>query len=73
METGNRDLAMQVLADTVAAGIGPEVMAQRVLEAIREERFYILSEEEAWRKTTEARLDDVREGRNPSFAPPMSI
>jgi NAD(P)-dependent dehydrogenase (short-subunit alcohol dehydrogenase family) len=73
METGSRDLAMQLLADTVAAGIGPEVMAQRVLEAIREERFYILSEEEAWRKTTEARLDDVREGRNPSFVPPMSI
>jgi NAD(P)-dependent dehydrogenase (short-subunit alcohol dehydrogenase family) len=72
VESGERDLIMQVLADTVAAGIGPEVMAQRVLKAIREERFYILSQQDAWRKTTNARLDDVREGRNPSFTPPDS-
>jgi NAD(P)-dependent dehydrogenase (short-subunit alcohol dehydrogenase family) len=72
VESGERDLAMQMLVDTIAAGTGPELMAQRVLEAVREERFYILSEEDAWRKTTNARLDDVREGRNPSFTPPGS-
>jgi short-subunit dehydrogenase len=72
VESGERDLIMQVLADTVAAGIGPEVMAQGVLKAIREERFYILSQQDSWRKTTNARLDDVREGRNPSFTPPDS-
>jgi NAD(P)-dependent dehydrogenase (short-subunit alcohol dehydrogenase family) len=73
VESGERDRIMQVLADSVAAGIGPEVMAKRVLEAIREERFYILSEEDAWRKTANTRLDDVREGRNPSLALPGNI
>jgi NAD(P)-dependent dehydrogenase (short-subunit alcohol dehydrogenase family) len=73
VKSGERDRIMQVLADSVAAGIGPEVMAQRVLEAIREERFYILSEEDAWRKTANTRLDDVREGRNPSLALPGNI
>jgi NAD(P)-dependent dehydrogenase (short-subunit alcohol dehydrogenase family) len=70
VESGKRDPIMQTLTDSVAAGMGPEVVAQRVLEAIREERFYILSREEAWCKTVNTHLDDVREGRNPSLALP---
>jgi NAD(P)-dependent dehydrogenase (short-subunit alcohol dehydrogenase family) len=73
VESGERAGIMQVLADSVAAGIGPEVMARRVLKAIREERFYILSPEDAWRETANTRLDDVREGRNPTFTPPGNI
>ncbi len=46
-------------------------MAQRVLEAIREDRFYILSDD-AWRDAANTRLDDLRAGRNPTFAPPVS-
>jgi hypothetical protein len=43
-------------------------MANRVVDAIREERFYILSEAGgAWRKACESRLEDVRLGRNPTF------
>ena len=61
---------MESLAASVAGGIGPEVMAQRVLDAIVENRFYILSDE-AWRKSADIRLDDIREGRNPTFAPPI--
>ena len=60
----------QALADSVSAGIGPEVMAQRVYDAIVEERFYILSDE-AWRDSANVRLDDVRHARNPTFAPPI--
>ena len=51
-------------------GIGPEVMAQRVLDGIIEERFYLFSDE-AWRNAANVRLDDVREARNPTFAPPI--
>jgi NAD(P)-dependent dehydrogenase (short-subunit alcohol dehydrogenase family) len=72
VESNARALVSQTLADSVAAGIGPEVMAQRVLDAIVDERFYILSEE-AWRDSANIRLDDVRLGRNPTFAPPVNL
>jgi NAD(P)-dependent dehydrogenase (short-subunit alcohol dehydrogenase family) len=71
VETGERELVMTALADSTAAGIGPEVMAQRVLDGIREGRFYLISDEE-WRQAANTRLDDIREGRNPTFAPPIS-
>jgi NAD(P)-dependent dehydrogenase (short-subunit alcohol dehydrogenase family) len=66
-----RSLVMGALQDSTAAGIGPEVMAQRVLEGIQEGRFYLLSDEE-WRRSANVRLDDIREARNPTFAPPVS-
>jgi NAD(P)-dependent dehydrogenase (short-subunit alcohol dehydrogenase family) len=70
VETDERAMVSQALSDTTAVGLGPEVMAQRVHDAIVEKRFYILSEE-AWRDAANTRLDDVREGRNPTFAPPI--
>ena len=70
VETEERLMVSQALNDSVSAGIGPEVMAQRVLEGIIEERFYLFSDE-AWRRAANVRLDDVREARNPTFAPPI--
>jgi len=70
VETEERLMVSQALNDSVSAGIGPEVMAQRVLEGIIEERFYLFSDE-AWRSAANVRLDDVREARNPTFAPPI--
>lgn len=72
VESDARTLVSQALTDSVAGGIGPEVMAQRVLDAIVEERFYILSED-AWRSSANTRLDDVRLARNPTFAPPVNL
>lgn len=69
-ETDERAMVMQALADSTADGIGPEVMAQRVYDAIVESRFYILSEE-VWREAAHTRLDDIRQGRNPTFSPPI--
>ncbi len=69
--SGERDMVMSALVDTTAAGVGPEVMAQRVLDGIRDGRFYLISDEE-WRQSANTRLDDIREGRNPTFAPPVS-
>ena len=71
VETDERAMVAQALTDSVAAGLGPEVMAQRVLDAIRDEQFYILSDE-AWREAAHVRLDDIRAGRNPTFAPPVN-
>jgi hypothetical protein len=47
-------------------------MADRVVDAIRANRFYALAEDE-WRATCETRLEDIRTGRNPTFAPPVSV
>jgi short-subunit dehydrogenase len=71
VESEARDLVMDSLAASVAGGISPDIMAARVLDAIREERFYILSDE-AWRESANIRLDDIRQGRNPTFAPPIN-
>jgi hypothetical protein len=46
-------------------------MADRVVRAIRERRFYVLAEDD-WRRAAELRCEDVRLGRNPTFAPPRS-
>jgi hypothetical protein len=46
-------------------------MAQRVVDAIVAVQFYILSDD-AWREAANIRLDDVRVGRNPTFAPPIN-
>jgi NAD(P)-dependent dehydrogenase (short-subunit alcohol dehydrogenase family) len=71
VQSDARTMVAQALADSVAQGLGPEVMAQRVFDAIVAERFYILSEE-AWRDTAHVRLEDIRQGRNPTFAPPIN-
>jgi len=71
VESDARAMVSQALTDSVAAGIGPEVMARRVLDGIIEGRFYLLSEE-GWRDAANTRLDDVRQARNPTFAPPVS-
>ncbi|NND68654.1 MAG: SDR family NAD(P)-dependent oxidoreductase [Halioglobus sp.] len=61
------EMVVGALAATTAAGLGPEVMAQRVFDAINDERFYILSEE-GWREAAHIRCDDIRAGRNPTLS-----
>jgi NAD(P)-dependent dehydrogenase (short-subunit alcohol dehydrogenase family) len=58
------------LSSFILTGTPPATIAQRVLQAIRDERFYILSED-AWRRSCETRLEDVRLGRNPTFDVPV--
>jgi NAD(P)-dependent dehydrogenase (short-subunit alcohol dehydrogenase family) len=56
----------------VAGGISPDVIAARVLRAIREDRFYVLSDDgDAWRRSADSRLEDIRLGRNPVLVPPV--
>ncbi|UCE87700.1 MAG: SDR family NAD(P)-dependent oxidoreductase [Deltaproteobacteria bacterium] len=66
-----RELVESALSKAVETGIAPGAIAERVLAAIRDERFYILSDD-AWRDSCHARLEDIRAGRNPSFAPPVA-
>lgn len=64
-----QELVNKAISEGVESGISPARIADRVVDAIRDERFYILAED-AWRDTCNARLDDVRAGRNPMLKPP---
>ena len=69
-ESDGRTLAEQSLSATTAAGKDPMVMADRVLQGIREQKFYLICEEDGWRTTANARLDDIRAAQNPRLLPP---
>lgn len=63
------ELIEGVLRETVASGLDPSVMAERVVDGIRNGRFYLLSEEGGtWRQSCETRLEDIRLARNPTLA-----
>lgn len=65
-----RDLVEATLRELSAnKGVEPALIAARVLQAIRDERFYILSED-GWRRSCETRLEDIRLARNPTFSVP---
>jgi NAD(P)-dependent dehydrogenase (short-subunit alcohol dehydrogenase family) len=66
-----RQMVESALSSGVADGVPPERIADRVVGAIREGRFYVLpDDDEGWRRSCETRLEDIRLGRNPTFAPP---
>ena len=60
------------LDQIMAGGTSPSVIAGRVVAAIRDNRFYVLSED-AWRQSCDTRLDDIRLARNPTFVLPESF
>lgn len=61
-----------VHAITAAAetGIDPDVIAERTERAILEDRFWVLADDDYWTGVCGARLDGIRERRNPAFAAP---
>ena len=65
-----RELTHKSIEESLASGTPPEVIADRVLDAIREERFYVFSDD-GWRRAMESRLEDMRLGRNPTFVLPF--
>jgi NAD(P)-dependent dehydrogenase (short-subunit alcohol dehydrogenase family) len=65
-----RELVEKALREGVARGVAPAQIARRALSAIREGRFYALSEGDGWRAACETRCEDVRLARNPSLVVP---
>jgi len=65
-----RELVQAAISRGVESGAPPARIAERVVDAVRARRFYILAED-GWRETCNVRLDDVRSGRNPTLAPPV--
>jgi NAD(P)-dependent dehydrogenase (short-subunit alcohol dehydrogenase family) len=60
------------IREAIARGAAPERIAERVVRAIREDRFYVLPEDDPWLAACEARLEDIRLRRNPTLAVPGS-
>jgi NAD(P)-dependent dehydrogenase (short-subunit alcohol dehydrogenase family) len=69
VESDARTLVMDSIASGVSTGRPPSEMADRVVNAIREKRFYILSND-GWMDSARSRIQDILEGRNPTLAPP---
>lgn len=56
----------QAFRAALAAGLPPAEVAGAVVEAIREDRFYILTHEET-KSRVRTRMEDILEGRNPTL------
>ncbi len=68
-----RELAEESLRTLASSkGVDPTVLADRALEAIRDNRFYVLSDD-GWRRSCETRLEDIRLARNPTLAIPSEV
>ena len=62
-----RELVENAIRAQVATGIDPRMIADRAIAAVCEQRLYVLSPPgDPWRAACDARLDDLREARNPS-------
>ena len=64
-----RAMIEKALGAAVSKGVPPARIAERVVDAIRARRFYVLSDDD-WRRASEVRHEDIRLGRNPTLAPP---
>ena len=63
-----RDLVERAIKSAIPTGIAPDAIAARALEAIREERFYVLAPAgDPWRRMCEARLELIRSASNPQL------
>jgi len=67
--TPERRMVEAATRAALANATPPEAIAERVLSAIRERRFYVLSEDD-WRRACEARQENIRLARNPTLAAP---
>jgi NAD(P)-dependent dehydrogenase (short-subunit alcohol dehydrogenase family) len=54
----------QAFRAMLATGLAPDEVAAAVVEAVREERFYVLTHEET-KERVRSRMEDIVEGRNP--------
>ena len=63
------ELARQAVAQLIAGGIDPLEVGDVVVEAIRAERFYVLTHP-SWKNMIEHRMQNILQGRAPVGVPP---
>lgn len=66
------EMVEEALRTTVDAGISPQLMADRVLAGILENRFYLLGGGD-WLAAMESRMANLRAGLNPGFSTPEAL
>lgn len=59
------DLGSGMLKGLLEAGLAPTTVAAMVVDAIKQNRFYIFTHED-WMAQADGRFDDIRERRNPT-------
>ena len=69
IESDARTMVHDSIASGVSSGLPPREMAERVLQAVKDNRFYILSND-GWMESARTRIEDILQGRNPTLAPP---
>ena len=62
------EAVLQLIRQAVQAGMPPAHVADIVFQAIRDEKFYILSHPE-WKEAIRTRMEDLLQERNPTFVP----
>lgn len=69
-ETDQQHVMREMARQQVAAGIKPSEVAEAVLEAIRADRFYIVTHPR-YTKLIRLRLENIIDGKTPKFEPPL--
>jgi short-subunit dehydrogenase len=68
-QMASQETIREMARQQVAAGIKPAEVAEMVLEAVRDDRFYILTHPR-YKKLIRVRMENILEGRTPRFEPP---
>ncbi len=68
-ESTSQEMMREMARQQVAAGLKPAEIAEMVLEAVRDDRFYILTHPR-FRKLIRLRMENILEGKTPRFEPP---
>jgi short-subunit dehydrogenase len=71
--TRERQVVGQAIQAAAERGIDPDLIAERAVKAVLENRFWVLAEDAFWRQACLARLDGIRHGRNPGFDAPADF
>ena len=68
MTSPQTEMVEQAVRQLVATGLTSEQVADHVLNAIRDEKFYIITHPE-WKDRVRIRMEDILEERNPTYVP----
>ena len=66
---GEETFFLRVHRTNIERGLDPAEVARQVLEAIREERFYVITHD--FKNYFEPRLKNILAGENPELLPPQ--
>jgi short-subunit dehydrogenase len=59
----------KIVEQLIASGLDPNVVGDIVVDAIRNDRFYVLTHP-TWKNMIEARMENILQGRDPVGVPP---